>query len=616
LEEGRLVELALIVCLGIGAKWLAWRLHLPSILLLLLIGFIVGPLLGWVRPDALLGETLPPVVALFVAVVLFEGGLSLRLSELPAVWPAVRNLIVIGAPVTWLGAGYAAHALFGLDPLLSALIGAIFIVTGPTVIVPLLHHVRPKGNVGAVLKWEGIGIDPVGAMLAVLVFQVMVLPADSGRGPWIVALLVVAKTIGAGVVLGGGAAAILIALLRRSWVPDFLQAAVTLLFVLAAFTASNVLQKESGLLAVTLMGFMIANQKHVDIRPIVHFKENLNVLLISGLFILLAARLDPAILARIDPRYPLFLAALILVVRPLAIALSGIGTGLTWRERAYLCCMAPRGIVAAAVASVLSFELLAHGYAEEQVEVLVPLTFTTITGTVLFYGLIAKPAARWFGVSSPAQDGFLILGAHRTARAIGRALVARGKSVRLVDSNYGNVAAARLEGLPATNASILSDAAHEDLALEGIGTLLALTPNDEVNTLACLRFAELFGRGNVFQLAPARLSAPGERAALGGRPLFERGIGFAELERRFEDAGELRATGITDRFGLEEWREMHEGTGLPLFAVAESGAVRVLGPEGAPPPRPGETVIGLVRARRSEHEDESVTSPVRAPGPA
>lgn len=606
MAEERLVQLALVVCLGIGAKWLAWRLHLPSILLLLLSGFLVGPILGWVEPDELFGDTLPPLVALFVAVVLFEGGLSLRLSELPAAWPAVRNLMVVGAAVTWLGAGYAAHVLFGLDPLLSGLVGAIFIVTGPTVIVPLLHHVRPKGSVGAVLKWEGIAIDPVGAMLAVLVFQVMVLPADSAHGPWLVAALVVGKTVVSGGLLGGGAAALLVALLRRSWVPDFLQSAVTLLFVLAAFTASNLLQKESGLLAVTLMGFMIANQRRVDIRPIVHFKENLNVLLISGLFILLAARLDPAIIRQVDPRYPLFLAALVLVVRPLSIALSCIGTGLTLRERAYLCCMAPRGIVAAAVASVLSFELIDHGYAPEQVGVLVPLTFTTITGTVLFYGLLAPPAARWLGVSSPARDGFLILGAHRAARAIGRALAERGKSVRLVDSNAANVAAARRDGLAATNASILSDAAHEDLALEGIGTLLALSSNDEVNALACLRYAEVFGRGNVFQLVSSRAGA--ERPELGGRALFAPGIGFVDLERRFVGSRRIRSSGPDDRPELEEWRTLAPEGALALFVVTEHGAIRVCTADGSAHPRASDAVIGLVPAAGGARDREGVES--------
>ena len=523
MAEERLIELTLVVVLGIGAKWLSWRLHLPSILILLIFGFLVGPVLGWVSPDEIFGDSLPPIVSMFVAIVLFEGGLSLRLSELPGVWRSVRNLIVIGAPVTWLTAGLSVHFLFGLDPMLSALIGAIFTVTGPTVIIPLLQHVRPKGNIGGVLKWEGIVIDPVGAMLAVLVFQVMTLPSEVTGASWLVALQLVLRTVGVGALLGCGSSVILLAVMRRYWVPDFLQAPVTLMAVLAAFAASNVLQQESGLLTVTLMGILIANQKQVNIRSIVHFKENLNVLLISGLFILLAARLDRAAIESIDRRHLVFLALLIFAIRPISVVLSGIGSGLSWREQAYLCCMAPRGIVAAAVASVFSFELTHFDYTQEQVAVIVPLTFTTITGTVVFYGLIAKPAARWLKVSSPDQDGFLVLGAHRVARRIGRALQSHGKRVILIDSNYRNVSLARLEGLTATNGSILSDNAHEDLPLEGIGTLLALTPNDEVNTLACVRFAEIFGRSNVFQLSPARTGSAGEHVSLGGRPLF--GVG-------------------------------------------------------------------------------------------
>ena len=353
----RLIELTLVVVLGVGAKWLAWRLHFPSILLLLLMGFLVGPILGWVAPDEIFGDTLPPLVAMFVAVVLFEGGLTLKLSELPGVWKSVRNLIVIGAPVTWLLAGVSAHFLFGLDPLMSALIGAIFTVTGPTVIIPLLHHVRPRGNLGGILKWEGIVVDPIGAMLAVLVFQVMLLPPEAMDGSWFVAVELVLRTIGFGTLIGCVSAVALLAMMRRYWVPDFLQAPVTLMTVLAAFAGSNLLQHESGLLAVTLMGILIANQKQVNIRPIVHFKENLNVLLISGLFILLAARLDSATIEAIDNRHFMFLVLLIFAVRPIAVALSSIGSGLTVRERIYLCCMAPRGIVAAAVASVFRFLL-------------------------------------------------------------------------------------------------------------------------------------------------------------------------------------------------------------------------------------------------------------------
>ena len=385
MAEERLIELTLVVVLGIGAKWLSWRLHLPSILILLIFGFLVGPVLGWVAPDELFGDSLPPLVSMFVAIVLFEGGLSLRLSELPAVWKSLRNLIVIGAPVTWLTSGLAVYYLFGLDPMICALIGAIFTVTGPTVIIPLLQHVRPKGNIGGVLKWEGIVIDPVGAMLAVLVFQVMTLP-ETGGTSWLIALQVVLKTVGFGALIGCVSSVFLLAIMRRYWVPDFLQAPVTLMMVLGSFALSNMLQQESGLLTVTLMGILIANQKQVNIRAIVHFKENLNVLLISGLFILLAARLQPAAIESIDRRHVIFLALLIFAVRPISVVLSSLGSGLTWRERAYLCCMAPRGIVAAAVASVFSFELTHFDYPEEQVAVIVPLTFVTITGTVVFYG--------------------------------------------------------------------------------------------------------------------------------------------------------------------------------------------------------------------------------------
>jgi len=355
-----LFGLTAIILLGIGAQWLAWRFHLPSILLLLVFGFIAGPVTGLFNPDDILGDLLFPVVSLSVAIILYEGGLSLRFSELKKVGGVVLMLISVGALITWLISAAAAYYILGLDFQLSVLLGAILIVTGPTVIGPLLHQIRPKEPVGSILKWEGILIDPVGALLAVLVFEAILANEFHNTLPRI--LQGVAETIVIGVVIGYVASKIIIESFKRHWVPDELENGVSLMMVIVAFVISNWLHTEAGLLTVTLMGIFLINQKQISVRHIVEFKENLRVLLISSLFILLAARVELEQITQLGFSSLLFLGVLIFVTRPVMVFLSSLFSSLKWREKLFISWMAPRGIVAAAVASVFAHELAHEGH--------------------------------------------------------------------------------------------------------------------------------------------------------------------------------------------------------------------------------------------------------------
>jgi NhaP-type Na+/H+ or K+/H+ antiporter len=359
LEHSTLLYLAGVLVLGIAAQWLAWRLRFPSILLLLGFGFTLAAVaepLGWIDPSSVVDDALLlPVVSLSVAVILFEGGLTLRLAELREAGRALLRLITLGALLTWGLTTLAARCFCGLGWPLSLLLGAILVVTGPTVIGPLLRHVRPTRRIGAVLKWEGIVIDPIGAVLAVLVFEGL-----SAGGVWLGAtgaLWGLAMTILVGIVVAALTGLVLLVLLRRFLIPDFLHNAVILAAVVASFAVSNVLQEESGLLTVTLLGVIMANQRYVSVRHVAEFKENLQVLLISCLFIVLASRQDPEVLAEVGWGGLLFLTALIVVVRPASVYLSTVGSELNLRERTFLAFLAPRGIVAAAVAAVFSLKL-------------------------------------------------------------------------------------------------------------------------------------------------------------------------------------------------------------------------------------------------------------------
>jgi NhaP-type Na+/H+ or K+/H+ antiporter len=587
-----LLSIAAIITLGIAAEWIAWRVGLPSILVLLVFGIVAGPLTGLLNPDAIFGDLLFPIVSVSVAIILFEGGTSLRIRELRQVGRVVGSLVSVGALVTWTMATAAAHYLLGLGLELSLLLGAILVVTGPTVIVPLLRQMRPSLQVGNTLKWEGILIDPVGAILAVLVFEVLL---EGGlEVAWTVGSLGLLKTVVIGVVLAGVGAGLMIWVLDRRWVPEFLQSPLSLTLVVAAFAASNSLQAESGLLTVTLMGMVMANQKSVNVRHIVEFKENLRVLLISSLFIILAARLQLADLRAVGLREIGFVAALILVVRPVAVGLATLGSDFNWRERLAIGWVAPRGIVAAAVSSLFALELAQHGY--PGAGQLASVTFLVIIATVVVYGFTAAPLARRLGVAQPEPQGVLFVGAHPWAREIAQELREIGFQVRLADSNRRNIAQARMAGLPTYFGSTLTEGALDHMDLNGIGSLLALTANDEVNSLSGLNFSEVLGADSVFQLPPDDLQISTEGTLVGrhlrGRFLFRPDAGYWQLTARFDSGADIKTTKLSEAFGYSAFLEQHPDA-VPLFVV-DDGRLTVMTVRGAPAPQPGQTIVAIV----------------------
>jgi NhaP-type Na+/H+ or K+/H+ antiporter len=578
-----------------AAEWLAWRIQLPTIFVLLIVGVTAGPVTGYLDPDRMFGDLLMPLVSLCVAVILFEGGLTLRLRELRAVGRVVWLLITAGVLITWVLAAVAAWLFLGFDARLATLLGAILVVTGPTVILPLLAHIRPRGHVASILKWEGITIDPVGATLAVLVFEALY--EHSGSGATLFVALGVARTIVIGCVLGGIGVAFLVVLLRKHWLPEHLHSPVSLAVVLGAFALSNTIQHESGLLTVTLLGAMLANQRYVDVRHVVEFKENLRVLLLSSLFIILAARLDFDRLTGLGMGSVLFLSALILVVRPATVLACTLGSGLTWRERAFLAYLAPRGVVAAAITSVFALRLANDGVA--QAEEMVPVTFFVIAGLVALYAITARPVARALDLALPDPNGFVIVGAHRLGRAIGKALKTEGYPVLLIDRNWGNISAARMEGLPTYHGDALSDHALHETDLSEMGILLALTANDEVNALAALHFSERFGKTGVYQLAVEAPSEPGTDTKapaphLRGQILFGKNASYGALARRIVEGATLKATKISEMFTYASFGKEYGEAATPLFVIGDRGKLRIVTASAEIDPKPGEKIIALV----------------------
>jgi NhaP-type Na+/H+ or K+/H+ antiporter len=493
-------SLALILGAGMLAQWLAWRTRIPSIIALLTAGLVLGPLTGIIDPDELLGGTLFPLVSLAVAVILFEGGLDLPPRELRSTGTIVRRLITFGAVVTFLVSWFSAREIFGISDQASLVLGAVLVVTGPTVIGPLLQFVRPTGTTGPILRAEGVLIDPIGATGALLAFEIVIIDSPDEAVFKLIGVLLLTLVAGAG--LGLAAAFALDTALRRFLIPDQLVVPVTFAFVVASFVAANQVQEESGLLAVTVLGMYLARRESSTIRHVLEFNESLRTLLISVLFILLAARIQAGALRDVLLPSTAFLAVLVLVARPLAVLVSTVRTSLSWRERVFLMTMAPRGIVAAAVSAIFAIRLEEENVADASK--IVPIVFLVIIGTIVVYGFSAGPAARWLGLAEAQADGLLIAGSHAVARGLGVELQARDVKTLLVDTDPYNVARAIAAGLRARRMSVLSDEASHDLDLRGIGRLLAFTSNDEVNALATARFARVFGRREVFQLAPGK----------------------------------------------------------------------------------------------------------------
>ncbi len=594
MSEHHLYMIAAILLFGLAAQWIAWKFNLPSILLLLGFGLVAGPLTGWLDPDSLFGELLFPFVTVSVAVILYEGGLSLRFSEIKTHSGVVRNLITIGVLVQWVLGTVAAYLLLDIGLQLSVLLGAVLTVTGPTVIGPLLRFVRPKRDIGSIIKWEGILDDPVGAMLAVLVFEQIL--AGNVSGNILEMALGLLKTLGVGGIVGAISAATLYYLMEHDLVPDFLQNPISLGLVVGTLIVANMVQHEAGLLAVTVMGVIMANQKRHQVRHIVEFKENLRLLLISTLFIILAARVTMEDIQELTWPALWFVLALILVIRPVVAFASTVGSQLNWKERLFIGWMAPRGIVSAAVISAFGLALVNNGITEA--EKLISLTFLVITATVVVYGLTARPLAKLLGVGAPDPHGIVIVGAQGWTRKIALAIQEAGGRVLVVDNNERHVELAREEGLAATHINILAENKVEELDLDGIGMAAAMTTNDEVNSLAALHLSESLGRQAVYQLPPVSHREEGlkpkERVSrmLRGRILFCPQGNGDNLERLIDHGVDVIVTQVEEKTNGREYVK-NQPELLPLFVIRPGAIVAPVDCEKATPIQPEDKIVCL-----------------------
>jgi len=595
MNEDILIILTGIGLLSIACQWFAWWIKLPAILFLLLAGIVAGPLTGWLLPDEVFGDLLFPMVSLSVAIILFEGSLTLKFEEIRGLKTIVRRMVTIGVLVTWTMISLTTHWVLNFSWSLSFLFGAVVVVTGPTVIIPMLRTVRPNARIANILRWEGIVIDPIGAILAVLVFE-FIISGQVGGGALGHTLLAFGATLLVGTIAGMLGGYFLGVVLRNHWLPEYLHNVAALTLVFGIFTFSNYMQEESGLLAVTIMGMLLTNMKRVSVENILNFKESLSVLLISGLFIILAARTEFSQFRDLGWSALLVFFTIQFLVRPVKIIISTWGSSLTWQEKAVLSWIAPRGIVAAAVAALFALRLQQQGY--EQAALLVPLTFMVIIGTVVLQSATARPIASWLGVAEPEAKGFLLIGANPFARALALALNEKGYRTLLVDSNWDNIRAALMSGLQTYYGNPVSEHADRHLDLVGIGQLLALSPRPELNALASMRYRAEFGAGNLYMLNPGSEEDSTEKRKFtmpkATRILFEDNIDYNRLSDMLNNGAQIRSTNITEKFEMSDYNKKYYGRSIPLFALTPKGTIYAFCAGNQPTPGPGWTIMSLV----------------------
>ncbi len=584
---------ALIGVLGIGSQWLAWRFQLPAIVLMLLAGVLAGPLTGLIDPEASFGFLLKPIIAVAVAVILFEGGLTLNLKSLRDAGPSVLRLVMIGAPLGWLLSAISVHYIAGLSWETAIVFGGIMIVTGPTVVTPLLRQARMEPRVARILKWEAIVNDPIGALAAVLAYEMVVALRTSttvGGAIWHMVLgIVVASVLG---YLGGR---VIAWAFNRGKVPEYMKVPVMFGALLAIYAASDYILHESGLLAVTIMGVVLANTHLPSLDEIRRFKEHATVILVSGVFILLAASLTMAELASIDLRIVLFVAIVIFIARPLTVLLSLMGSGLPWTEKSMIAWIGPRGVVLVAVSGLFGTQLAELGI--EDGRSLTTLSFALVAGTVVLHGFSIGPLARRLKLTSEAVPGLLIVGGSRWAVNLARALEKAEIPTMIVDRNWFRLRAAREAGVKVYHGEILSETVEHTLDLSAYGVVLAATDNDGYNALVCTDLGPEFGRRQVFQVG--RCDETEGRAAMpvtiGGRA-FGSGMPYEDF-MRLEAAGwAFRVTRLTEEFGLDDYLALNEDARI-LGRINDSG---LLFYDGKPP----EKIPAGTRILAFHHKDK------------
>jgi NhaP-type Na+/H+ or K+/H+ antiporter len=625
--DNLVLAIAVIGVLGIGAQWLAWRFHLPAIVLMATAGVLAGPVFnifgappGEPPMEALFGEFYRPIIAIAVAVILFEGGLQLNFSELRGLSRGVRQLVFPGAPIAWFLSAAAAYLIAGLTWQTALLFGGIMVVTGPTVIIPLLRQSKLNARPATLLKWEGIINDPIGALLAVLVYEFLTLGDHGATSGDIISSLVLAALLSAG--LGYAFGLFAAAAFRRGWVPEYLKPPALLTMVLVCFAVANLLQDEAGLLSVTAMGVTLANSKIASINELRLFKENITIVLVSGVFIILTANLTIETVRLLDWPAFWFIMAMLFVVRPLTVMISTIGAGLPWKERLLVGWIAPRGVVAVAVSSFFGASLTSAGYMDG--DKLIALTFAMVFTTVVLHGFTISPLAKALNLASRERPGVLIVGASPFSASLAAKLKEMEMPVMVADASWRRLKPVRLANVPTYYGEILSEVTEHHLDLNRFGYLLALGGNESHNALVATDLAPEMGRAAIFQVN-ARGKDEDDRKALSytlqGLTFLHSGAPLDELVRRHYSGWIFQRTKISEEYPPEQYKK-DLGQEHEIILSLRKDTILFASPEAPVKPEIGDILLAYVpkppdvKPDKEKAEKAGAAESARKPGPA
>ncbi|MEO0608458.1 MAG: sodium:proton antiporter [Pseudomonadota bacterium] len=594
---------ALIGALGLGAQWLAWRLQAPAIVLMSLSGLAVGPLWSVVfgepllSPQATFGDVFRPIVSLAVAVILFEGGLVLKFENLREAGAAVRRMIFIGGPLAWIMGTIAAFYAAGLDWASAVVFAGVMVVTGPTVIMPLLRQSKLGGRPAQFLKWEGIVNDPIGALFAVAAFEFIRVASQGqslfGAGLWIIMAACY------GIVLGVLFGWVMAKAFREGWTPEYLKAPLILGSIILCYTMAEMFQKEIGLVAVTAYGMTLGNSKLAGLTELQKFKEDIAILLVSGVFVMLTADLTPQIISRaINWNTLAFLFCMLFIVRPLSVWIATFGT-LTRKEALLLGWIAPRGIVAVAVSGLfgsLLIDLSREGrYFIAGADQITPLAFAMVFVTVVLHGFTIGPLSRALGLARKEKPGVLIVGANAWSVEFARALEQSGVEVIVADSNYRRLKSSRDAGLDIFMGEVMSEDAELKLDHARFSTVIALSTNDSYNALVSSHFAPEVGRHMVYQLSINEDDETDDRGLSSnarGRTLIRRGRTYDSLIRDQYRGWEFARTRLTDVYTLAQFRKDRPNADI-VAEIRADGTLVLIGPSREPRGGDGAVLISF-----------------------
>lgn len=587
--DSLLFDLMFVILIGMLSQWIAWKYRMPAIVVMAVAGLIVGPIFGWINPQQSMGDLFGPIITFAVAIILFEGSLNLDVREIRGFSKPVGRIVTIGAFIAWIAGSLAAHYLAGLSWEVAFIIGGLFIVTGPTVILPLLRQAKLKPRVAAILKWEGIVVDPFGALLAVFAFEFIKFINSEVTFN---ALMLFFAASAFAVFLGWIVALVIGNAFERGSIPEYLKAPILFVVVLFTFVFSDEIMHETGLLAVTAMGMKMANMRLTTLNDVRHFKENISVLLISGIFVMLTASLNPKVLIEVfNPSILIYVAAMIFIVRPLSIWLSTIGTDLTTREKLLIGWIAPRGIVALTVSGYFATILLENGY--KDAELLTALTFALVLSTVVLHGFSIGFVAKKLNLTTTEESGVAIVGGSRFAAKLAQSIKDTGNEVLLIDQSWAALADARKSGINSYVGDILSEQIEYHIDLTPYRYMLAMTKTDVYNAHVCADFAPDLGRDHLFQTA-FQVSKDEEFFTItGGQALFSPAISIYELEERMHMGHVIRKTLLTKQYSYTQYLRERDDKAILLYILRADGSIEFFTPKVELQASAGDAIVAL-----------------------